>query len=694
MTRGAERTEDGGARRCTHVETGEIGKREAAISAAAIGVVVATVAWFLAPFVLDREIVVERDALSSILPIRVFLARALQEGSWPMWNPAPVLGKPFLPEWQTGLFYAPSALLAIPPVSRGFNLFFVFHYAWTAVGGFLLLRALGTTRLAAALGALVWSLGGPLASLGHLLNHLMAIAWLPWVLWGWVRPRGVRTKIAASAVMLAAALLTGSPEMALLISGLLILIALDTRALLVPPIAALLAAAQLIPVWLYLGLTHRGAHGLASEDVLAYSTPLARLSEVVVAGPDVPGAFLPSLYIGPVPVLLALAALLFLPSLVRLLSLLLLIVLVGLSLGGNAGLLPLLHEYLPGVDLLRYPEKLFVGVHALIALGAAWGLAQISARLPARLGPLVAMVLVVLSVADIARVNRDLLFTMPPSEVFEPPAIARTMLESGDRRYYANSTGAPKAESTLDAARIDQALLYAATGELYGLENVNTPASLNLIEHERLHRALEQLLQPQALATLHALGTRFVTSYPEIRGPDIRQIDVPSDPARLYALGEDARRAFIAQRVGIAPDAQAALHQFVHADTPLGTAVIEGIGVHEVAYEAPKRSDIAWKADNYDALALDVSLDAPGLLVVNDTFVEGWRATVDGMPASIERVNGLVRGVWLGSGEHHVTMRYRPPGLPLGTALSLATLVALCLATYRAGQYRTLRSQP
>ncbi len=656
----------------------------------ALAAVLAVVAWFQAPFLLDRAIVVERDALSSILPIRAFLARALLEGSWPMWNPAPVLGKPFLAEWQTGLFYPPSALLLVTPFSRGFNLFFVFHYAWTTVGAFLLLRALGTSRGAAGLGALVWGLGGPLVSLGHLLNHLMAISWLPWVLWGWARTDDTRTRVLSSSLLLTAALLTGSPEMAILIAGLLVLLARDVRALWVPPLAALLAAMQLVPVWQYLGETHRGVHGLSTANVLAYSTPVARLSELVMVGAQASNPFLPTLYVGPVPVLLALGALLIVPSLTRLLATLLVVVLLGLAFGSNAGLLPLLYEHVPGIDLLRYPEKLLVGLHALIALGAAWGLTQLGARLPARMAQGVTAVLLVVSVADLARINRGALFTLPPDDVLSPPEIALAMGREGGApaptRYYANTTGAPTPANPAEAARIDRGLLYAATGELYGLGNVNTPASLNLVDHERLQRTLGQLLQPQALAALQALGTRFATSFVELRSPDIERVPLGSDAAHLYTLGDAARRAYVAEQVLVASGPDAALSRFVHENDPSRVAVVEGIGVEDIAYRAPERRAIEWIEDGNDVITIDVSTNAPALLVVNDSFLAGWRASVDGLPTTIERVNGLVRGVWLGSGDHRVTMRYRAPGLPLGSALSLATLVGLLLVSYRAGQ--------
>ena len=619
--------------------------------------VVGAVLWFLSPFVLDRAIIVERDALSSILPIRAFLAHSLRAGEWPMWNPAPVLGKPYLPEWQTGLFYPPSLLLAVPPFSRGFNLFLVFHYVWTAIGAFLLLRALRVSRIASSVGALVWTLGGPLVSLGHLLNQLMAIAWLPWVLWGWVRTDDLRRKIAACSVMLGIALLTGSPEMTLLIAGSLVALTLDPRTLVVPPIAGLLASMQLLPGWLYLGQTQQGVHGLPTDDVLAYSTELAHLPGVVLAGPRPSDAFLPSLYEGPLPVALAFVALFFVPSIARLTGILAVTVLLALALGANTGIFPALHTHVPGMDLMRYPEKLFLGIHAVIALGAAVGLGHLVGRLPERTGSALALLVALLCFGDLARINRDLLVTMSPQQALAPPPAALAIREAGARRYYANETGAPRSATTAETIAVDRALLSAATGELFGLGNVNTPASLNLVAHEQLHRSLEELLPPQALASLRALGTRFVTSYDDIHGPGIQAVPVPDGSARLYDLGRTSR-AFVARRVRIAADAQAALARFVRANEPAGLAILEGVGVEDLRYESPGDTDIQWTEDSPDEIVLDVSLDAPGLLVVNDTYSDGWRATVDGTAARIERVNGVVRGVWLPAGKHEVAMNY------------------------------------
>ena len=654
------------------------------VSATVPLLVLGFVAWFQAAYLLDRAIVVERDGLASILPLRAFLASSLQAGEWPMWNPAPNLGKPFLLEWQTGLFYPPTALLLVPPFSRGFNLFFVFHFASTAAGAYLLLRALEVDRASSALGALVWALGGPMVSLGNLLNHLVAISWLPWVGWAWMRTPHPTQRIAGAALALALSLLAGSPGMSLLIAGLLVLLARDRRALLVGPIAAALAALQLLPVLLHLSWTSRGTTGLPVEAILAHSFDPARLSQWVIASPATPGAFLSSIYVGPIVIALAVLALasssprLWVPPLAT--GAILLALAVGEH-GPPAHVVPAL----PGAGLLRYPEKLILGLHALVAFAAAFGLHQMLRRVPARASLPLAMAAVALVALDLAHHNRGVLVSLPPGEILSEPQLARMMREKGEPgqpvRYYANSTGAPGAPDRVAAVRVDRDLLYAGTGELWGLANVNTPGSLNLTAHQRLQSLLGEIPAADALSTLASFGTRWVTSYDELPGPT--RSTAVANGVHLYELDSVARRAFIAEQVFSVADAGAALRRLVAS--PPGdrrvTAIIEG---NAAPFAHPASDEpIEWIASESDELILDVGLNRPGLLVINDTWDPGWRAYVDGRPASIERVNGLVRGVWLGTGDHRVAMRYRPPGLPLGIAISLTMAIALLLSITR-----------
>jgi hypothetical protein len=84
-----------------------------------------------------------------------------------------------------------------------------------------------------------------------------------------------------------------------------------------------------------------------------------------------------------------------------------------------------------------------------------------------------------------------------------------------------------------------------------------------------------------------------------------------------------------------------------------------------------------------EELWIEVSLEQPGFLVVSDSWYPGWRATVDGTPASILKANLALRAIPLDAGEHQVRLVYDPLSLKVGALVSAATLVlwALLLVT-------------
>ncbi len=79
------------------------------------------------------------------------------------------------------------------------------------------------------------------------------------------------------------------------------------------------------------------------------------------------------------------------------------------------------------------------------------------------------------------------------------------------------------------------------------------------------------------------------------------------------------------------------------------------------------------------SVAVDVDADRDALLVISQSWTEGWSATVDGEDADVVRVDGVVQGVVVPPGRSHVVLRYEVPGLRSGAVVSGAT-AALVLA--------------
>ena len=106
------------------------------------------------------------------------------------------------------------------------------------------------------------------------------------------------------------------------------------------------------------------------------------------------------------------------------------------------------------------------------------------------------------------------------------------------------------------------------------------------------------------------------------------------------------------------------------------------------------RTGPAWRAGGVtlerprpEVLELEVRGTSGGWLVVSEAFDSGWRATVDGAPARLERADHALCALPLEAGDHRVRLEYRPRSWRLGW-LAAALALAATLALGRLGRAR------
>jgi hypothetical protein len=332
-----------------------------------------------------------RDLSRHFFPLRRFVAEGLGSGELRYWNPLVHEGEPLpLPP----LSYLPDALHALLPSEWFFSLLLALHVPLAALAFFALARDMGTTRRAAAGGALVYALGGFALSSLNLYVFLQAMAWAPLVVLGFLRAgRGTLRDAALAALPLGVALTTTGVEVvaqAVVVALLLAGCADRTRwgrFVVVLALGAGLAAYTLLPVSGLVAGSARGA-GFPVDVVLSHSIhPLALVQALVAGwlGDASQGAgrfwgqrysplgfpYVLSLYLGAT--VLALAAL----GVVqgrgprwRLAALVGAAALV--CLGSWAGLGPIV-EALEPLRRFRYPSKAYFTVHFAVALLATLG---------------------------------------------------------------------------------------------------------------------------------------------------------------------------------------------------------------------------------------------------------------------------------------------------------------------------------
>ncbi|MGB2710231.1 MAG: hypothetical protein WBC33_01855 [Conexibacter sp.] len=178
---------------------------------------------------------------------------------------------------------------------------------------------------------------------------------------------------------------------------------------------------------------------------------------------------------------------------------------------------------------------------------------------------------------------------------------------------------------------------------------------------------------------LGLLGVRYVMTPPRygLTASALKPVYSGKD-ATIYANALASPRATVATRgVSIAHDENA-----------------EFMALEDETFDA--RRDAVVRADELDGLrlprrgsgtvqvvdrqnasvALRATLSRPSLVVLHETWDDGWTVEIDGRPARALQTDVVLRGVIVPAGTHEVVWRYRVRGLRAGLALTTIGLLA------------------
>lgn len=206
-------------------------------------------------------------------PSRVQFQRFVQSGAAPWIQPWTGLGRPYLADPQSAVFYPPTWLFAFLDARTAYPASLWLHYSLAMLGGYRLLRHQGLKRSAAFFGGCAFAFSGFM--LAHRAHFAMvhAAAWLPWVLWRLRRyvETGSPAHAALAATLAALQCFCGHVQIAALtgLGGLVYLLGatdvprwrMALRWASVWGLAAGLFAVQWMPTAIYVAETSRGQHG-------------------------------------------------------------------------------------------------------------------------------------------------------------------------------------------------------------------------------------------------------------------------------------------------------------------------------------------------------------------------------------------------------------------------------------------------
>ncbi|MGP0065624.1 MAG: hypothetical protein ACLQGP_18725 [Isosphaeraceae bacterium] len=152
-------------------------------------------------------------------------------------------------------------------------------------------------------------------------------------------------------------------------------------------------------------------------------------------------------------------------------------------------------------------------------------------------------------------------------------------------------------------------------------------------------------------------------------------------------------RAYVVPRASILPDHGGVVLTSLNDFDPHASVIMNADPLTKLP-PGPRQPFTAaeWNSSDPDRPSLCVTTHLPGLLVVADTWMPGWTATVDGRPAPLLRGNHSQRVIPLPeSGRHIIAMDYRPPGFVAGRAITILSVAAwMLIAGFRTCTEREL----
>lgn len=628
------------------------------------------------------------DAVSAVLPHLEFIARALQSGRIPLWNPHIFTGIPELAGAQWGVLY-PFETILLPLIGAPayLSLTLCFHMFLVAVFGYLLtaswLRAtgFGPMPVASAVGGTGIAFSGFVS--GHIFaGHVGIVQSLPWmVLMGYAGVECVSGRFIYSLLLsIAVALSILAGGIHVLPFGLLSAFAvwvvaakrnqLKKAAFLI--IAGLflglfIAAIQIIPV-VELALNSARSHVDLRP---APQWVLHDISELVFKDFSKDTTSLEtSAYVGPVAVFLALIALVFRDTRKKAFLMWALVV-IFILLAGPIGVYVQLA--LPGLSLLRVPARSLLGVDILLPLLAALAIASIQGRLHGRWVSLlllggVAAFGIFTSIPAFWTAERsrpsmtddlsDLFVQLTPN--FRAVSVLRPSWNVSMKKGWLH-LGGYEPLAPLRTALLTKTLV---TGDPYG------PWS-----------ALYAIYPPHEEVRTDprwgAFAVRLIMSRDGIEPlPDMKLLHAEGGFALWENLAARPRARFVAcpKNASSPEDALKFL-----SDEPTN----DFIETHMQLQCAPSLAKVRMIRDDPEELEIEVDASGQGWLVVADLAYPGWEASVDGQKTGILPANCAARAIAVPKGRHVIKMWFDPLSFRIGAFISLAALLVLIVIFMR-----------
>lgn len=158
----------------------------------------------------------------------------------------------------------------------------------------------------------------------------------------------------------------------------------------------------------------------------------------------------------------------------------------------------------------------------------------------------------------------------------------------------------------------------------------------------------------------------------------------PNGRAAAYLFADALPRARLAFSSRVASSPEEALSLVASVDP--NVVIVEEEAEPLDACPASREAEVHVIRDHPEQVEISVDAPCPAYLVLADTLVSGWGATIDGASVPIQRADYSLRAVRVPAGRHEVTFRYDPAPVRVGSWLSMLGLLLAGIAIVFGGR--------
>lgn len=638
-----------------------------------------------------------------------------QYGQLPLWDPYQHFGIPFFGNAQSSILYPPNLVFFLSEPSKIASWMFVAHHVWGGAGVFFLCRRLQTSKVGAFAGYVSF-LGAPY-SIAHTMeghyNQLCVISWIPWAFLAYDMflfdsKRG-RCLVA---VTLSLGFFAGhAQELFYLVTVLSVFVALDAFKRF--RFGRADSGKQLIFGWVFIGFLTLGlvAVELSQIAIVAKSSIRANGLSILAAGqgiywrnllqlfypwamggpsdyqhPTLP--FWESIcYFGVLPFGLAMLGVVrkYRVGWVSRFGWLWLFGII-FAFGSSSPVFRVFFFYWPGGSLFRAPSRMLFFCSFSVSVLVAFGVDAVVgfARQKLRLGWAVAICLIIVMTIELSMFSYAVSRGIPRGQLRNENAAVQALLPAyGGGRIAADQqllTDAEAVKYSIPKLQGYQPVplftTLAAVRNATNADPVETALGFRKLTLDALVRPGIDLLSVRyVIVRPHAgqmptgfrlISRGMVRDTVTLRGADTRHI-----PFEIYENTKALPVAYITRNLSVPTKVNNSRGEVRSVDS-FDTLLLPKNGQN--GNSSPKLEQVRVLRYSPNSIVLLVSVDAPGYVVLTDTWFPGWVASVDGEPSEVHRANDAFRAVKLRPGTHRVEFTYRPRLLVITGVLSALTL--------------------